>query len=477
MSPDEILKTRIKKLNSSVGDGKCVLYVMSRDQRVQDNHALLCAQKHALAKNLPLAVVFCLHEKTGVRSREHYEFMTAGLNEVEKDLSLLNIPLMMLIGDAQVSLGGLFRDSSPDAVYFDFSPLRGPSNIQNQLALTKNAPSMYVVDTHNVVPVWVTSEKHEVGAYTIRPKIHKKLEKYLVEPEQLIVHPIIWPGKFKTLADLQASVSDLITKIPKCGIKIDFEPGQKAARMSLERFITQKLENYAVDRNEPSKDSQSDLSPYLHFGQISALRVALRLREQALLAGGDLHFLTSPKMPKPEDAENTLLYGIDSLIEEMIVRKEVADNFCYYNENYDSLLSAPNWARNSLDIHRTDERENTYSLTELEQAKTHDKAWNAAQKQMTRTGKMHGYMRMYWAKKVLEWTESPEQAIEFLIYLNDHYSIDGGDPNGYAGIMWSVAGVHDRPWIERPVFGVIRYMNYAGLKRKFDIESYENQWQ
>jgi deoxyribodipyrimidine photo-lyase len=182
-------------------------------------------------------------------------------------------------------------------------------------------------------------------------------------------------------------------------------------------------------------------------------------------------------MPKPEDAETSLQHGVDALIEEMIVRKELADNYCYYNPHYDSLEAAPAWARDSLDKHRGDAREFLYSKEQLEEGSTHDPAWNAAQRQLRKTGKIHGYMRMYWAKKVLEWTESPEQAIVYLIYLNDHYSIDGGDPNGYAGILWSVAGVHDRPWQERSVFGVIRYMNYAGLKRKFDIQAYEKLWQ
>jgi deoxyribodipyrimidine photo-lyase len=206
---------------------------------------------------------------------------------------------------------------------------------------------MYVVDTHNVVPVWVTSEKKEVGAYTIRPKIHKKLGEYFVEPEQAKVHPVGWPGTVATLDELQDKIQAVINKIKPNNSKIEFIAGENAAEQHLEAFIQTKLKTYAVDRNDPSKGSQSDLSPYLHFGQISALRVALRLREEALKNNSDLHFLSSPKMPKPEDAENTFQHGIDSVIEEMIVRKELADNFCYYDENYDNLDSAPGWARSS----------------------------------------------------------------------------------------------------------------------------------
>jgi deoxyribodipyrimidine photo-lyase len=325
--------------------------------------------------------------------------------------------------------------------------------------------------------VWVLSDKREVGAYTIRPKIHKRLAEFLVEPERVVTHPHQWPGRVQTLEELSAHIQAVVATIPENGTVVQWLSGERAAYRHLEEFIANKLECYAVDRNDPASGSQSDLSPYLHFGHISSLRVALRLREVLLERGADLHFLSSPKMPKPEDAETSLQHGVDALIEEMIVRKELADNYCYYNPHYDSLEAAPAWARDSLDKHRGDAREFLYSKEQLEEGSTHDPAWNAAQRQLRKTGKIHGYMRMYWAKKVLEWTESPEQAIVYLIYLNDHYSIDGGDPNGYAGILWSVAGVHDRPWQERSVFGVIRYMNYAGLKRKFDIQAYEKLWQ
>jgi deoxyribodipyrimidine photo-lyase len=448
---------------------------MSRDQRVRDNHALLAAQKHAIAKNLPFAVVFCFYEKSGYRSREHYEFMMSGLKNVQNDLKKLNIPFILLLGKPSERLQATFYHLEPDAVYFDFNPLRGPKKLQSNISEGVDF-AVYTVDTHNIVPVWVASDKKEVGAYTIRPKIHRLLEQYLIEPDQAIKHPISWPGSYKVIAELDSLINEKLSNIKSNSSKIGFDSGEKAATKQLNNFIENKLNSYAVDRNDPSSGSQSDLSPYLHFGQISSLRVALELRRESLKNGNDLHFLSSPKMPKPEDAENTKQHGIDSLIEEMIVRKELADNFCYYEDNYDNLESAPNWAKISLDKHRDDLREHLYSLQDLEQANTHDPAWNAAQKQMTSTGKMHGYMRMYWAKKVLEWTESPEQAIEYLSYLNDHYSIDGGDPNGYAGIMWSVSGIHDRPWMEREIFGVVRYMNYGGLKRKFNIEAYQKQW-
>ena len=471
MTPDELLKSRIKQLNHGSEAGSCVLYVMSRDQRVDDNHALLAAQKHALAKGLPLAVLFCLLENSGYRAREHYTFMLEGLKQVESELKKRNIPFMMLLGDPLERISAVCYHTKPDAVYFDFSPLRGPRKLQDALASAVDC-HVFVVDTHNVVPIWVTSEKYEVGAYTIRPKIHKKISAYLVEPERIIAHPYAWPGPVIEMNKLKDKIDEVVEKLKSNGTKVLFKNGSTYALERLESFVTNSLERYALDRNNPTLDGQSGFSPYLHFGQISSLRIALRLQEESLRGGEDLHIISSPKLPKLEGAETTKQDGIDSLIEEMIVRKELADNYCYYQPNYDSIEAAPKWARDSLDAHRDDPREYVYTYEQLRDAQTHDEAWNAAQRQLTCSGKMHGYMRMYWAKKVLEWTKSPEQAIQCLIRLNDLYSIDGGDPNGYAGILWSVAGVHDRPWFERSIFGVIRYMNYAGLKKKFNLDLY-----
>jgi deoxyribodipyrimidine photo-lyase len=209
------------------------------------------------------------------------------------------------------------------------------------------------------------------------------------------------------------------------------------------------LQEYDEKRNDPTENSVSNLSPYLHFGQISAQRVALEVKK------------SQAKSEKK-----------DSFLEELVVRRELSDNYCFYNEKYDQFEGFHPWAQKTLNEHRGDKREYLYSSEEFEEAKTHDDLWNAAQMEMVLRGKMHGYMRMYWAKKILEWTESPESALEIAIYLNDKYELDGRDSNGYTGIAWSVGGVHDRAWNERPVFGKIRYMSYNGCKRKFDIQSY-----
>jgi deoxyribodipyrimidine photo-lyase len=191
------------------------------------------------------------------------------------------------------------------------------------------------------------------------------------------------------------------------------------------------------------------MSPYLHFGQLSPQRFAWEVYNSDL----------------PAEVR-------ESFLEELIVRRELADNFCLYEASYDRFEGFPDWARKSLDEHRRDSREHQYSLEQFEQAKTHEPLWNACQQDLVNRGKLHGYLRMYWAKKILEWTPAPEEALEYAIKLNDTYSLDGSDPNGYCGVSWAIGGVHDRAWKERPVYGKIRYMNEAGCRRKFDVDYY-----
>ena len=197
-------------------------------------------------------------------------------------------------------------------------------------------------------------------------------------------------------------------------------------------------------------DALSNLSPYLHFGHLAPQRAAL-------------------EASKHRAAHKA---SVEGFLEELVVRRELADNYCHYVENYDSLDAAYDWAKQTLAVHAGDKREFLYTREQFEAAQTHDKLWNAAQKEMVATGKMHGYIRMYWAKKILEWTASPEEALQVSIWLNDKWELDGRDPNGYVGCMWSVAGIHDQGWGERAVFGKIRYMNFAGCKRKFDVDKY-----
>lgn len=451
------LSSRQLVLSQKGTAGNCVIYVMSRDQRIQDNHALFAGQARALELGVPLLVVFCLYSHSGHRAREHYQFMLDGLTQVEADLAALHIGFMLVLGDPKEVLINTFVHLKPQAVFFDFSPLKGPRELQKHIARQISA-EVSVIDTHNCVPVWVTSTKQEVGARTLRPKIHKVLDQYIYDDEpKLVAQKNVWPAKILSLNELKDRIEGMLASVAANGQKLSWISGEAAARTYLNTFISERLAGYAVDRNNPAKAGLSGLSPYLHFGQLSSLQV-VRAVKSALLK------------------DESLRPSVEALIEEMVVRKELSDNFCLYSPSYKSLEGAPQWAQNTLAKHSQDIREFTYTLEEFEKAQTHDTAWNAAQTQLVVTGKMHGYMRMYWAKKVLEWSTSPQDAINTLIYLNDFYSIDGGDPNGYTGIMWSVAGVHDRPWGERSVYGAVRCMVYNGLKRKFDVASYENTW-
>jgi len=453
------MNDRSRKLNDKpVGGGQtCVLYIMARDQRVHDNHALAAAQQQALDIGVPLAVVFCLLPRSGRRAREHYRFMLDGLQEVEAKLAAHNIPFMMVLGDARERLAGVLHHLKPQAVYFDFSPLRGPQKLHAAVAEAADC-AVFEVDSHNIVPVWQASDHQEIGARTLRPKIRRLLPDYLAIAPAIQKHPYAWPGTVKTLTELDGRIDEIVESQPANGTDITrFVPGEKAAHKALDGFIDSRLEGYADARNNPTLDGQSELNPYLHYGQLSSAAVV----RAVLQAVGE-----TPRLQT--DA--------DTLIEEITVRKELSDNFCFYNDHYDSLAGAPQWAQRTLQKHADDPRQFSYTLKEFETAQTHDPAWNAAQLQLIHSGKMHGYMRMYWAKKVLEWSQSPQDALDVLLYLNDFYHIDGGDPNGYVGILWSIAGLHDRPWGERPVYGNVRSMVYTGLKRKFDVNAYENQW-
>lgn len=462
---------RIRPLNSASSnqEGKSVLYVMSRDQRAHDNHALLAAQKRAIQSELPLIVFFNLLPATGFRSQEHYKFMLDGLEEVASELDKYNIAFVLRCGSAQKNVSQIAKEVEPESVFFDFSPLHGPRKIRQSFAKKAAAPC-YEVDTHNIIPAWVASDHQEFAAHTMRSKVHKLLPTYLQEPESLTKHPYSPPNSISS--STKDDITKLVGAVPKNHSNLRFISGEKAAKKHLQEFIANSLTTYALERNEPAKDSLSNLSPYLHYGQISSLRVAL----DVIKATGKEPLLFRESRLSQSGGEPSSEDGMNALLEEMIVRKELSDNFCYYAKNYTDFSSVPTWAITTLNEHKNDAREFIYSRKQWEAAETHDPAWNAAQNQLLQTGKIHGYMRMYWAKKMLEWSNSPEQALKDCIYLNDTYSVDGGDPNGYVGILWAIAGLHDRPWTERPVFGKIRYMNYSGLKRKFDIERYIATW-
>lgn len=423
-----------------------VLYWMSRDQRLNDNWALFDAQKTAMENKAPLIVLFNLVDEFLGATFRQYDFMLTGLEEISSRLIKKNITLSITTGEPRKTIPEVIKKYRVAVLIKDFSPLSIHKRWTDKIAEAIDIP-FYEVDAHNIVPCRFLSQKQEYAAYTIRPKIKRQLDRFLHPLPKIRKHPF----------DLNQNMDPINWSDLRKKLKLDrsvsnphnFISGEKAAAKTLRGFITGRLALYDRNRNDPSLEFQSDLSPYLHFGQISAQRVALEV--QACSAS---------------DAAK------EAFLEELIVRRELSDNFCLYNDNYDNIASAPDWARKTLAEHRGDERKYLYSPEQFEFAETHDPLWNAAQKEMFLSGKMHGYMRMYWAKKILEWSATPEQAFDTAVNLNDKYELDGRDPNGYAGIAWSIAGVHDRAWAEREIFGKVRYMSYNGCRRKFDIDKY-----
>ncbi|WP_319780681.1 deoxyribodipyrimidine photo-lyase [Maridesulfovibrio sp.] len=439
-------RRRILQLNQAEQADGPVIYWMSREQRLRDNWGLLHARELA-GENRQLIVVFCLVPSFLGATLRHYDFMLKGLQQLEQDLRNLGYRFVLLSGAADQVLPDFVSGVECGVVVTDFDPLRIKQQWQEAVARKINVP-LIEVDGHNIVPARFVSEKREFSARTIRPKIHRLLPEFLEEfPDFSAAQgetgeypPVNWEQVLRDVV-VDATVAP-----------VDLVPGEAQARSALDVFVAEKLGRYAYERNDPNSEAVSHLSAYYHFGHLAPQRAALSVAAR----------------PSGE--------GVDAYLEELIVRRELAENFCLYTSNYDSLDSAPEWALKTLAEHAEDRRTYLYSYTEFEQALTHSALWNAAQLQMVKTGYMHGYMRMYWAKKILEWSDSPEEALRIIITLNDRYQLDGRDPNGYVGALWSVAGLHDRGWKKRSVFGSVRYMNERGCRRKFDVDAYIKKW-
>jgi len=439
---DSILSKRARLIKNGIVKSGSVIYWMSRDQRVLDNWALIFAYHIAKEKGQKLIVIFTLAPSFPTANLRHYDFMLKGLAEVQRKLAEKGINFILLQGDPQIELSNFIKLNNVSLLVSDFDPLKIKQLWKSELNSQIDIPH-YEVDTHNIVPCWEASNKLEFGAYTLRPKIKKLLPQFLnyfpeLEGTSVAFNPIDWDNEMEWLN-------------PNSEVKpVNWiNPGESEAHLALNDFIANRLTGYSEKRNDPNENGQSNLSPYLHFGQISAQRIAIEVIKS-----------TAPESDKT------------AFLEELIVRRELSDNYCFYNSNYDSTNGFHDWSKTTHQIHRADKRDWIYKLSDFEHGNTHDPLWNAAQLEMVHLGKMHGFMRMYWAKKILEWTQSPEDAMKVAIYLNDKYSLDGRDPNGYTGIAWSIGGVHDRAWAERSVFGKIRYMNYNGCKRKFDVDAY-----
>ena len=428
--------------------GRYVLYWMQQSQRAEFNPALEYAVEQANALRLPVVVAFALTAFPGANGR-HYRFMLEGLRETEKRLAARGIGFCLRIGSPEEVVPELAKNAA--LLVGDVGYLRVQRQWRANVAKRVDCPVAFV-EGDAAVPVAAVSDHAEFAARTIRPKIHRLLDEYL-KPLKPAKVAVTFAGPAKNSLDL--SDPDALWRRLGADASVPTAAavgGAAAARRLLDRFAAHRLAEYAEAAGDPVADGCSGLSPYLHFGQISPLEIALRVQ-----------------------AADAPRVATDAFLEQLIVRRELSLNACWFNPGYDRYDTLPAWALKTLDQHRKDQREFVYSRAQWEAGATHDPCWNAAQAEMVRTGRMHNYMRMYWGKKILEWSRTPEEAFETALFLNDKYELDGRDPNGCVGVAWCF-GRHDRPWTERPVFGTIRYMNANGLRRKFDVQAYVERW-
>jgi len=438
------VEQRVRKLNRSDVrlDGEYVLYWLRWNRRVESNHALAFAAELANRLNLPLLVVEPLDCEDPYACDRRHAFVLEGVAETAARFGKIGAGYQFALSRRKHEGGHVFDQAVSKAavVVTDDYPetIAGP-----QLEFPVQA---YAVDSSCIVPMSCI-EARSYAAYSIRPKIHKLLPQFLKS-----LAPVKLKRRFSVReADLPGGPA----AAQSCEIDHDVPPstafrgGRLEAERCLDRFLEKRLRRYSADKNEPAAHVTSDLSPYLHFGFISSLEVALAVREYA--------------------KEHKVV--ADEFLEELIVRRELAFNFVRYAKKVDSLDELPEWVRTTLNKHRSDPRDPVYTREQFESAATCDDLWNATQQELLLRGKIHGYYRMYWGKKIVEWSATPEEALATMIHLHDRYALDGQDPNTYGNILWCF-GLHDRPWNERPVFGTVRWMSRGGMDRKTDVKAY-----
>jgi deoxyribodipyrimidine photo-lyase len=437
---DPLRVTVVKPYDGST-EGRFVLYWMQASIRHYSNASLEYAAMVANELSLPLVVCYVLTASYPNSMYRHLHFLDQGLSDVSRGLKKRGIKFMLRLGSPPDEILKL----TPSAAFLvtDCGYIRTERQWRQKIYEKVSCPTVEIED-NVVVPIEVASDKEEYAARTIRPKITKHLDRFLKPVKHIVYNTDLSKNQTNTFQTKFLDMVALSLDVPRLEPSKAFKGGETEARTILNDFVDNKLAHYDK-RNDPNADVTSHLSPYLHFGMISPVEIALKVMGKK---------------------------GSEEFLEQLIIRRELAINFVYYNSGYDNYEKAvPGWAKTTLREARSDKRKYVYTLEQLEAAETHDPAWNAAQRQMITDGYMAGYMRMYWGKKVIEWTKDPKDAFGMLNYLNDKYELDGREANGYCGVAWCF-GKHDRPWKMRPIFGTVRYMNYAGLKRKFDIEKY-----
>jgi deoxyribodipyrimidine photo-lyase len=421
---------------------------MQRSQRGRDNHALDVAIAEANARKLPVVVYLAPIPYYPHANLRHYAFLQQGIADIARDVQARNCTFV-LRRYPDHSLEKLIAEVRPALLIGDENPMREPEHWRQVVAKRVQLP-FWTVDSDVVVPSALLG-KEMYAAHHLRSKFAPLLPEFL-KPFGNKSADVAWSGARPKSLDVDIDITEGWDIDRSVAPSTTFRGGTSEASRLLDEFVTRKSKRYSVERNHPEIDGTSRLSPYLHFGHIGPVTVALAVK--------------NAKAPQKEK---------DAFLDELITWRELAINFVKYNPDYDSIENADEWARNSLAEHARDPRAHVYTEAQLERAETHDALWNAAHMQMVRDGWMHNYMRMYWAKKILEWSKSPAHAYNTAVRLNDKYELCGRDPNGYSGVAWAITGKHDRAWFDRPVFGKIRYMSANAAAKKFDTKQYIQQ--
>jgi deoxyribodipyrimidine photo-lyase len=446
---------RITKLNKAAEkpDREYVLYWAQMNRRVDANHGLLYAAELANRHSLPLVFyegLTCAYKYANDRL---HTFILEAVPETARRLAKAGIGYVFYARKTKQSRNDALYvlASRAAAVVTDDYPVF-IARAHNQRVPQKIDVAYYVVDSSCIVPMNEIPQR-QYGAYTIRPKINRLLLKYLVPPDRLRVKQ-----PFRgAIPDFHTEVTEknIARLVGACEIDHSIAPvhrtrgGSLEAKRRLIHFLKKDLKRYAGSRNEPTAHATSGVSPYLHFGQISSLEIALAVKEYA-----GRHKLMAHEY-----------------LEELIVRQELAFNYARHVEDPGNLNNLPDWCQKNMRKHLKDKRDPQYSRYRLEHAKSYDELWNATQKEMLLTGQIHGYYRMYWGKKIIEWARTYQEAADFMIDIHGRYALDGRDPNTYANVLWCF-GLHDRPWPERKIFGTMRYMSLEGMRRKTDAQTY-----
>jgi deoxyribodipyrimidine photo-lyase len=434
-------------------DARCVVYWMQRAVRVRDNSALNLAIEAANILGLPPVICFVVIPNYPNANLRHYHFLQQGLRDAAEDAAEREIAFV--VRRAPDTLEAFLEEVRAAMVIGDENPCREPERWRQVLAKRLRIP-YWTVDADVVVPSRVFNRSF-VLLHHFRPHLKAELPKFLVKPAKAKADKR-WNSATTPSFDLAEDITEGVTKLDRSVKPVDgFAGGTHAATKLLNEFVQHKLAAYDTARNHPETDGTSRLSPYLHFGNIGPLTIASAVKKAA----------EKQKIP---DATT------DRFLEQLIGWRELAVLFVRHEPNYDNWECAAPWARKTLLEHASDPRPYRYTFEQLESAQTHDDLWNAAQLQMTTTGWTHNYMRMYWAKKILEWAPDPAAAFDWAVILNDKYELDGRDPNGYAGIAWAIVGRLDRPWFNRPVYGLVRSMTGASIARKFNSSAYIGQF-